>query len=130
GSRGGRGGGRKCVASVGEVDRGAREQDKRSDPPLQGEQLLGVGGLEGGEVDDDVGPLADGRLESAGHVAVEGDVLDSGWQLALAAAAHNHVPASFLEPRDQSAAGLAAAAEEKSAARHRRDDSSLIFWYL
>ncbi len=83
--------------------------------------------LERDEVDEHVGARTERRAEGGLVAAIDLNVLDVRRELALAAAADDHVPAALPEPRNQRPAGLAAAAQEKCPPSHGRDDSSLIF---
>ena len=75
-------------------------------------------GLERGEVDEQVGAIADRGVERSLGPAVDGDMLDTPGKVSLAAAGHDDLPAALLEPRDQRSAGLAAAAEQERTPRH------------
>src|SRR5439155_6322049 len=108
-------------------DGGGRDNHERVDELLQGEQLLSVLFLEGDEVDQDIGAVAEHLLQSGCIGTIDRGVLDAGRNVALAAAADDDIPPALLKPRDQRPSGLAASAEKKCAPRHRRDDSSLIF---
>ena len=105
------------------IHRGARDDDERSRQPREPQELFGVAGLEGDEVDDRVDTVrrapSAGRRSSARSRLTCWTPSGTGRSPRLAT---SDVPAGFEQTLCQHAPRLARSTEEKSSTRHAPED--------